>query len=94
MKNDRFDQIQADTGLKEECGVFGIYNNDNDDSGRVVYYGLFALQHRGQESCGIAVTDDTVVKQYKDMGLVPDVFTDDIIEKLTGKIAAKLSAAG
>ena len=97
MKNDRFDQIQADTGLKEECGVFGIYNNDNDDSGRVVYYGLFALQHRGQESCGIAVTDDTVVKQYKDMGLVPDVFTDDIIEKLTGKIAiahVRYSTAG
>ena len=97
MKNDRFDQIQADTGLNEEYGIFGIYNNDNDDSGRVVYYGLFALQHRGQESCGIAVTDDTVVKQYKDMGLVPDVFTDDIIEKLTGKIAighVRYSTAG
>ena len=83
--------------LKEECGVFGIYNNDDDESGRITYYGLFALQHRGQESCGIAVTDDTVVKQYKDMGLVPDVFNSEILEKLTGKIAVghvRYSTAG
>ncbi|MCJ7855809.1 amidophosphoribosyltransferase [Lachnospiraceae bacterium NSJ-143] len=83
--------------LKEECGVFGIYNNDDLDSGRVVYYGLFSLQHRGQESCGIAVTDDTVVKQYKDMGLVPDVFNSDILDNLTGKIAVghvRYSTAG
>jgi len=83
--------------LKEECGVFGIYNNDDDQSGRIVYYGLFALQHRGQESCGIAVTDDTVVKQYKDMGLVPEVFSPDILDKLTGKIAVghvRYSTAG
>ena len=72
--------------LKEECGVFGIYNNDNNETGRIVYYGLFALQHRGQESCGIAVTDDIIVKQYKDMGLVQEVFSEDIIEKLNGKI--------
>ncbi len=83
--------------LKEECGVFGIYNNDGVDSGRIVYYGLFALQHRGQESCGIAVTDDTTVKQYKDMGLVPEVFSSDVLEKLTGKIAVghvRYSTAG
>ena len=83
--------------LKEECGVFGIYNNDDEDSGRVVYYGLFSLQHRGQESCGIAVTDDTVVKQYKDMGLVPEVFNTEVLDKLTGKIAVghvRYSTAG
>jgi amidophosphoribosyltransferase len=83
--------------LKEECGVFGIYNNDDIDSGRVVYYGLFSLQHRGQESCGIAVTDDTTVKQYKDMGLVSSVFNSDILNELTGKIAVghvRYSTAG
>ena len=88
--------IEGDT-LKEECGVFGVFNNDNNQSGRMVYYGLFALQHRGQESCGIAVTEDTVVKQYKDMGLVPEVFSDDIVEKLTGTMAighVRYSTAG
>lgn len=80
-------QIEDDENLKEECGVFGIFNNDSNDSGRITYYGLFALQHRGQESCGIAVTDDTSVKQYKDMGLVHEVFEDEILDKLTGNIA-------
>ncbi|WP_035945346.1 amidophosphoribosyltransferase [Fusobacterium perfoetens] len=84
--------------LKEECGVFGIYNNDSrEDSGRIVYYGLFSLQHRGQESCGIAVMDDITVKQYKDMGLVPDVFNNEILDKLTGSIAighVRYSTAG
>ncbi len=91
------ENIQCTDELKEECGVFGIYNNDDEDSGRVVYYGLFSLQHRGQESCGIAVTNDTIVKQYKDMGLVPDVFNSDILDKLTGKIAVghvRYSTAG
>lgn len=86
-----------DDRLKEECGVFGIFNNDSTDSGRIAYYGLFSLQHRGQESCGIAVIDDTVVKQYKDMGLVPEVFNDEILDKLTGKIAighVRYSTAG
>ncbi|MDP0488230.1 MAG: amidophosphoribosyltransferase [Fusobacterium sp. JB021] len=83
--------------LKEECGVFGIFNNDSTDSGRIAYYGLFSLQHRGQESCGIAVMDNQLVKQYKDMGLVPDVFNDEILDKLTGKIAighVRYSTAG
>ncbi len=91
-----FDGNEEDC-LKEECGVFGIYNNDGKDSGRIVYYGLYALQHRGQESCGIAVTEDTTVKQYKDMGLVHEVFEDDILEKLTGDIGighVRYSTAG
>ena len=73
--------------LGEECGVFGIFNNDGDDSGRMTYYGLYALQHRGQESCGIAVVDDIIVKTYKDMGLVNEVFDDDILDGLKGNIA-------
>lgn len=84
MENQR---NETDENLKEECGVFGIFNNDDNDSGRIAYYGLFALQHRGQESCGIAVMDDLTVKQYKDMGLVHEVFEEEILDKLTGKIA-------
>lgn len=73
--------------LKEECGVFGVYNKgDAADTGKIVYYGLFALQHRGQESCGIAVTEDTTVKQYKDMGLVNEVFDDGILDALSGNL--------
>jgi len=45
-------------GLHEECGVFGIFDNEKQDVASIVYYGLFALQHRGQESCGIAINDD------------------------------------
>lgn len=91
------DNFGEDDYLKEECGVFGIFNKENEDSGRIVYYGLFALQHRGQESCGIAVIDDTIVKQYKDVGLVPDVFNDEILNQLTGQIAVghvRYSTAG
>jgi len=90
-------ESEHDHGLKEECGIFGIYNKDGRDSGNIVYYGLFALQHRGQESCGIAVTDDTIVKQYKDMGLVNEIFDDAILSELTGEMAVghvRYSAAG
>ena len=87
-----------DEHLKEECGVFGIFNKDGyEDCGKIVYYGLYALQHRGQESCGIAVMDGTTVKQYKDMGLVSEVFDDDILDKLTGSIGVghvRYSTAG
>ncbi len=68
--------------LREECGVFGVYSEETNDVARTVYYGLFALQHRGQESCGIVVNDDGVFKDFKDTGLVNDVFTSEIIEKL------------
>lgn len=86
MEEDKRLLCQED-GIGEECGVFGIFNNDDNDSGRITYYGLFALQHRGQESCGIAVIDDTTVKAYKDMGLVHEVFDDDLLDKLKGNIA-------
>ncbi|WP_373898876.1 amidophosphoribosyltransferase [Haloimpatiens sp. FM7315] len=74
--------------LKEECGVFGIYSNKEDlDISTLTYYGLYALQHRGQESCGIAVAKGAEVKCYKDMGLVSDVFNKNILEGLKGKIS-------
>ncbi len=74
--------------LREECGVFGVYSPDRYDIARTVYYGLFALQHRGQESCGIVVNDDGVLSSYKDLGIVNDVFTPDRLAELgEGRIA-------
>ncbi|WHH58185.1 amidophosphoribosyltransferase [Petroclostridium sp. X23] len=73
--------------LNEECGVFGIYDKDGLDCARLTYYGLYALQHRGQESCGIAVNDDGTIIHHKDMGLVPEVFNDVVINHLKGQIA-------
>lgn len=74
--------------LHEECGVFGIFSGEQRDVVMDAYYALYALQHRGQESCGIAVNDEGVITGYKDVGLVNEVFTDDVLEKLPrGQIA-------
>ena len=74
--------------IHEECGVFGVYSNTSSDVAATAYYGLFALQHRGQESCGIVVNDDGVFKSFKDTGLVNDVFTPTVLHSLgEGKIA-------
>lgn len=74
--------------LREECGVFGVYSAEKSDVASTAYYGLFALQHRGQESCGIVVNDDGVFSGFKDKGLVNDVFTTEIIRSLgEGNIA-------
>ena len=68
--------------LREECGVFGVYSPTPCDVAGTTYYGLFALQHRGQESCGIVVNDDGVFTSYKDVGLVNDVFTPENLARL------------
>ena len=68
--------------IHEECGVFGVYSNDGLNVVSAAYYGLFALQHRGQESCGIAVSNDGVISCHRDIGLVNDVFTEDKLEAL------------
>ncbi len=68
--------------LREECGVFGVFAPNTQDVAETVYYGLFALQHRGQESCGIVVNDDGLFNSYKDVGLVNDVFTKDVLHRL------------
>lgn len=73
------------TSLGEECGVFGIYGDA--DSAGAVYHGLFALQHRGQESCGIAVNDSGVINYYKNMGTVGEVFDEMRLNSLRGSIA-------
>ncbi len=74
--------------LREECGVFGVLFPEEKDVAHCVYYGLFALQHRGQESCGIVVNDGGFFRSYKDLGLVNDVFSPDRMQKLgTGSMA-------
>lgn len=70
------------SSLREECGVFGIIKNEKSDVAHDAYYGLFALQHRGQESAGIVVNDDGLFKSYKDVGLVNDVFDREAISSL------------
>ena len=67
--------------IHEECGVFGVIRPAPADVGRIVYYGLYALQHRGQESCGIVVNDDGVFASHKDLGLVGEVFSRDVLER-------------
>lgn len=74
--------------IHEECGVFGVFSPRVVDVASIVYYGLYALQHRGQESCGIVVNDDGVFASHKDVGLVGEVFTNSILESLPhGQIA-------
>ena len=73
---------QLSDKLHEECGVFGVRNTGNVDVVSCTYLGLYALQHRGQESCGMAINDDGVITGYKDLGLVSEVFTKETLEKL------------
>lgn len=63
--------------INEECGVFGVYSPNKSNLVNIVYYGLYALQHRGQESCGIVVNQDGVFYSHKDLGLLNDVFSKD-----------------
>ena len=81
--------------IHEECGIFGIHGSEYCASD--VYYGLFSLQHRGQESCGIATNDDASIECVKGMGLVSDVLSNDKIKNLKGDIAighVRYSTAG
>ena len=91
---------KVETGLGEECGVFGAYDMTGGDVAPSVYYGLFALQHRGQESCGIAVTDtygQRKVLSHKGLGLINDVFDEETLSKLKGNLGVghvRYSTAG
>ena len=80
--------------LHEECGVFGMYDFDGGNVASTIYYGLFALQHRGQESCGIAVSDTNGPKKniqvHKGMGLVNEVFSSESLVKFKGYISVGL----
>ena len=74
--------------IHEECGVFGVYTPETTDVASLAYYALYALQHRGQESAGIAVNDDGVFTAYRDVGLVSEVFPAERLRSLgTGTIA-------
>ncbi|MBR3919397.1 MAG: amidophosphoribosyltransferase [Clostridia bacterium] len=73
--------------LHEECGLFAMFDNDGYDTARITYAGLFAMQHRGQQSAGIAVNNDRKVTLYKDNGLVHEVFSDEVINSLKGRMA-------
>ncbi|MGO5051288.1 amidophosphoribosyltransferase [Lachnospiraceae bacterium LCP25S3_G4] len=89
-----------ETGLREECGVFGAYDMDGGTVTPSIYYGLFALQHRGQESCGIAVTDTDAQRKVlskKGLGLVNDVFSEETLDEMNGNLGVghvRYSTAG
>lgn len=68
--------------IHEECGVFGVIAPEDRNVADIAYYGLYALQHRGQESCGIVVNDDGVFSSYKDLGLLSEVFGQDTLSRL------------
>jgi amidophosphoribosyltransferase len=76
---------QDDCKPGEHCGVFGIYGHP--EAARLTYFGLYALQHRGQESCGIVTGDGNRVHIHRGMGLVPEVFKTDILDQLSGHLA-------
>ena len=72
--------------MHESCGVFGVYA-PNEDVARLTFFALFALQHRGQESSGIATADGRKIRVYTGMGRVSHVFSEDSLSNLTGHIA-------
>src|SRR6202048_2073564 len=73
--------------LREECGVMAVYGHP--DAARLTYWGLYSLQHRGQESAGIASADGQQVNDIKGMGLVSEIFTDDVLARLPGHMALR-----
>ena len=77
---------EPDRGLHEECGIFGVCDPAGNCA-QTTYYGLYALQHRGQEACGIAAINDREQSFYKDVGLVSEVFDKETLQRLQGKIA-------
>ena len=93
--------FELDDKPHEECGVFGVWSQDDMDAAHCIYYGLVALQHRGQESAGIVVCDTKGpignICAHKGMGLVSEVFHEDVLQKLHGNIGighVRYSTAG
>lgn len=72
--------------INEECGVFGILDRQSAGLGHTLFFGLYALQHRGQESCGMAVYDNHQLRIHKEMGLVNQVFNESLLDSMTGQI--------
>ena len=80
------DLLPGEKGPQDACGVFGVWAPGEEVS-KLSYFGLYALQHRGQESAGIATSDGSKILIYKDMGLVSQVFNENALNSLTGHIA-------
>ena len=80
------DLLPGEKGPQDACGVFGVWA-PGEEVAKLTYYGLYALQHRGQESAGIATSDGKRINVYKDMGLVSQVFDETTLNTLTGHIA-------
>lgn len=81
------EEMLAKDKMEEECGVFGIYCKENKEVAQMCYYAMYALQHRGQESAGITVSNDGQLYSYKGMGLTADVFTQETLDTLQGNAA-------
>ncbi len=82
--NNRKSKIE-DERPREECGIFAVYGHE--EAAKLTYFGLYALQHRGQESAGIVASDGRHVVEHKAMGLVPDLFHEDVLSRLKGHMA-------
>ena len=67
--------------IAEECGVFGVFGG-GEDVARIAFFGIFSLQHRGQESAGIAASDGSKIRMHRDMGLVTQIFQEEILTEL------------
>ena len=80
------DLLPGEKGPQDACGVFGVWA-PGEEVAKLTYYGLYALQHRGQESAGIATSDGKRINVYKDMGLVSQVFDETTLNTLTGHLA-------
>ncbi|PAT05211.1 amidophosphoribosyltransferase [Corynebacterium hadale] len=96
MENDGDSRAQLDDAPRDECGVFGVWAPGEDVS-KLSYFGLFALQHRGQEGAGIAVGDHSNIVVFKDTGLVSQVFDESVLDALQGDVAighTRYSTAG
>ena len=85
LSNSLSSGLSGNSRPKEYCGIFGIYGHP--EAARLTYFGLYALQHRGQESCGIITGDNYQVRQHKGLGLVPDVFNQPVLDNLSGHLA-------
>ena len=83
-------ELDPSCEIKEECGIFGIFAKEGTEAAPSIYYGLCALQHRGQESCGIALNVDGVLTGYRDLGLVSEVFPPRVLADLPQELLAKL----
>ena len=85
--NENLDYALECDKFKDECGVFGVYSNKSKDTARIVYYGLYSLQHRGQESAGIATSNGNEINIHKGLGLITEAFKEENFHKLKGNIS-------